>query len=103
MTQTKTRPFDIFRKQLRGQDPTSSFERWAEYDNGTGRQALYHHWHRAKGKMFLFLVFEETGEFSTFELIGDKKVSSFFGLSSNTEVHVTAESERFEEARMDNI
>jgi len=59
------------REQIRLDDPTATFQRWQEFDNGTGLQAIYHHWNRKKG-MIIFLVFEETGEFICFEMIKEE-------------------------------
>ena len=73
---TKTRPFDIFRDKIRKKDPSASFQRWAEFDNGTGLKVIYHHWNNQKGTMFLFVVTEEDGEFIPFNYMDDKELAT---------------------------
>ena len=68
--------FKELRAQIRKQDPGASFQRWAEFNNGTGLQAVYHHWNNRLGKMLIFIVFEDTGEFTCFESLD---VLSTFG------------------------
>jgi len=65
--QIENKPFNKLRADIRAVDPSASFQRWAEFDNGSGLQAIYHHWNNTKG-MMIFLVFEETGEFTSFEM-----------------------------------